>query len=200
MQLDDLLDGKELDSLRARFGPFGRVGVTIRADAGFYNWLHGDLIENRKKRGEVVIALPDGDGHVWLHTKRSYSDCPYEVYRLLSGGIRWGEGVLAALERELLEETGIRAAPARFIGVADYRFVWPGGESLPFVSYVFLVEGSTDAPECHDKQEGISGFRTKPTGELADVALELRSLKEDFWKCWGVFRAVPHEMAAAFFG
>jgi 8-oxo-dGTP diphosphatase len=66
-----------------------------------------------------AYAILPRDGKILV----TYQGAPHEEFQLPGGGIDAGEGPLAALHREVLEETGYRIAAPRKLGVFR-RFVY----------------------------------------------------------------------------
>jgi len=151
-------------------------------------------LASRKRCAEVVIVVQGDDGRVLLHTKTFY---PPGVYRLLSGGVKPGESIIAAVEREACEETGLQVQIQRFLGIVRYRF-HHHGETLPFTSYVFLVH-ATGQPQLQGGEESISDFCEVSPEELDEIARQLESLPSE-WRDWGRFRAVAHRFVARILG
>lgn len=79
-----------------RFGPAPRPGQSYRLRPGAYAIL--------LRQGRMLLTHQDG---------------PQPEYQLPGGGIDAGEGAIAALHREVLEETGYRIAGLRALG--SYR-------------------------------------------------------------------------------
>jgi len=69
-------------------------------------------------RPGVAAVLRDGDGRILLHRRRVGGG-----WAPPSGSVEPGETLLAALHRELHEETGLAATVERAIGV--YSRLWP---------------------------------------------------------------------------
>ncbi|MBI1802339.1 MAG: NUDIX hydrolase [Chloroflexi bacterium] len=145
--------------------------------------------EHADRRAEVVLAIRRSNGRVLLHTKSFY---PPGVFRLLSGGIHWDEGVEDALRREATEETGLAVEVERFVALVRYR---ANGRPLAFASYIFLLNADGPKPSVQDIKERIAAFREVKPERLRAVAQQLRSLPEN-WRDWGEFRALSHELVA----
>ncbi len=144
-----------------------------------------------RRTAEIVAALVRPDGRVWLHTKGEY---PPGVYRLMSGGVHTGEPILAALQRELWEETGLTGAVQQFLGILTNRWLRDGAAQT-LTSYLFIVQVNDDAPQPNDADEDIIGFRAITPQELLGVADELEH-QEGLWADWGRFRAPAHRLVA----
>ena len=91
-----------------------------------------DLLSDRKKYRERVAAravLKDDEGRIALMhaSKRQY-------YKLPGGGIDEGEDALAALARELLEETGYSARVVAELGTVEE---WRDEDKLHQISYAY---------------------------------------------------------------
>lgn len=184
-QISDLIDEQEIEGLAKQYGPTARRCYSLEvSEKNFADW--GRALVN-KRRGEVVMVIQQPAGLV-LHSKDFY---PPGIYRLPSGGVRWGESVLSALHREAWEELGLKLQVERFLGLLEYKLCcqW---ETMPFVSYVFLARGGERKLVPNDKEEHILSFRQVPVAELPAVAANLRSLEGE-WRDWGEFRAIAHD-------
>ena len=149
----------------------------------------------RKRVAEVVILLRRPNGRYLAHTKAFY---PKGVYRLLSGGIKMDEDLLAAVRREAYEETGLDVHIQRFLGILRYQFVWqqdgsPESHSLPFTSYLFALAEEGGTLETKDPKEAISDYREVTLSGISALVEQLESLPAD-WADWGRFRAAAHRL------
>jgi NAD+ diphosphatase len=190
-------DETELAGLKAALGTPRRESVTLRVASLF------SAVESRSDRvAEVVFAIRRPNGRLLLQTKASY---PPGVYRLPSGSITVGETVLAALWREVAEETSLQATLLRFLAVVSYVIVTPEGEpeGLPastFTSYMFLLQETGGELCTADEHEGVTGFREAEPADLPAVADQLEALATSpdatmrSWGDWGRFRAVAHRL------
>jgi NAD+ diphosphatase len=142
-----------------------------------------------RRQSEVVLAIRRPNDCVLLHTKDFY---PAGVYRLLSGGIKPGERLAGAVQRELREETGLDGRIERYLAVQKHTFQFEG-RTAPFVSHIFAVDAQRGDPAPLDLDESITGFRQVPVADLARVAEQLESLPPD-WADWGRFRATAHRL------
>ncbi len=140
-----------------------------------------------RREAEVVPVIRRRNGLYLVHTKAFY---PQGVYRLLTGGIKPGEPLLEALDREAQEETSLTLRIARFFGILRYRFAWQG-QSLGFTSYLFEMVEEGGELRVSDPDEAISGFRELTLAQVAALADELEALPPD-WIDWGRFRAIAH--------
>ena len=88
----------EVDALAQRYGaPVRRTHAMIADEYIRYYRFRPD----NDRRAEVVFAIQNPAGQIWLHTKANY---PSNIFRLMSGGIQWDETVEGALWREVEEE------------------------------------------------------------------------------------------------
>lgn len=192
-QVSDLIDEREIEELAERYGPFERQRYMLRMGEREFSYWQDKA--TRDRRGEVVLAIRDADGRLILHTKGFY---PLGTYRLPSGGVRWGESVLSALHREAREEMGLEIEVERFLGLLEYEFCCQQ-ETMPFVSYVFLVREAGGELAPRDKEERILSFCQVPVAELSAVADSLQAMEED-WRDWGEFRAMAHDFVVEMMG
>ena len=175
---------KELEKLRKRFGDFDRATFEFRSlSPNFRAWVQ----KLTRRRGEIILVVPRGEGKVLLHTKPHYPD---DVFRLPTGGIHPEEAALDAARREGFEEIGFKAKELQLLGVLENVF-WLQQEKYVYPSFVFQTEKYTKKPKPTDPDEAISGFRDADVLELQTAALHLTSLPAG-WNDWGRFRAAPH--------
>ncbi|MGL4649177.1 MAG: NUDIX domain-containing protein, partial [Caldilineaceae bacterium] len=144
------VDEAEVAALTHCYGAPVRRHVTLPADEYTRPYRFG---RKGDRRAEVVFAIEDPSGGVWVHAKAHY---PRHIFRLPSGGIHWQEGVEAALLREVEEETALRVEVARFLGLIEYLFLHEGQEAH-FASYVFHLRSAGGAPNPHEG-EAITSF------------------------------------------
>ena len=191
MDIENLINPEEIEELARQYGPVERRSYSLERDGERCEYWRRALT---KRRGEVIFVVERPAG-VILHTKDIY---PSGIYRLPSGGVSWGESVLSALHREVREEMGLEIEVKRFLGLLEYQFRCQE-ETLPFVSYVFLVRGGKGELIPQDEEERILSFRQVPVAELAAVADSLRAVEED-WRDWGEFRAIAHDFVVEMMG
>lgn len=205
MKLSLSVDSEEITVLQRRW-PDAVLESTALTVA--HPFLTGDhqLLTANGRRAEICYVMHRGDpaGGVLLHIKTFY---PEGAYRLPTGGIHVGEAVLATLQREIYEETGLTVGEAtgevyveRLLGVLTYDLQHRTLGAAPFATYYFLVRMPVDAPLTpQDPEESIGGWQWRPARELDAVAdmLEAVHLRSDEWGDWGRFRALSHRFVAA---
>ncbi len=179
------VEPKEVVQLAERYGAPMRRRYELPADDSSRIWRFNG---RGNRRAEVVFAIQDPCGKLWLHTKAHY---PQNLFRLPSGGINFTEDVEAALFREIGEETGLATSVDRFVGVLEY-FFHNGAAVAPFASYVFLLHSEGGNP-CPNDDEGITAFRLIDPNQLPVVARELRRLPAGR-NVWGAWRALAMDM------
>jgi 8-oxo-dGTP pyrophosphatase MutT (NUDIX family) len=197
------LDETGLTGPGATWGTPRRVSADLRVAA-----LFSAVEASPERAAEVVFAIRRPNGRFLLQTKAFY---PTGVYRLPSGSIAVGEPVLAALRREVAEETSLQVTLLRFLAVISYAIVSyaivaadsdPAAPALHgFTSYLFLLQETGGELCTADEGERVTGFREIEPGELAGVADRLEALAASpdpglrSWGDWGRFRAVAHRVA-----
>lgn len=191
--MNDLIDEKEIAELARQYGPLERRHHVLEiGERTFAEWRE---VMCNDRRGEVALFILRPSGNVILHTKEFY---PEGIYRVPTGGIERGEDVVTAVHRETHEETGLTVVIERCLGVLEYEFRCQG-ETMPFVSYVFLLRENGGQLRPQDKGERITSYREVPLTELAAVARNLRAIEAD-WRDWGHYRAIVHSFAAEVLG
>ena len=175
----------EVEELQMRYGSPVHRTHKIQADDYIYSYR---WCKDSDRRGEVVFAIQDVTGKIWVHAKPHY---PSHIFRLPSGGVHWNESVEEALLREVGEETGLPVQIEQFLGVIEYHFL-RGDSSVQFVSYVFHLCSEGGQPVIHESEE-ISEFRAVLPNQLAQIAIDLRELMGDR-RGWGQWRALAHDV------
>jgi len=145
--------------------------------------------------GEIVLVVARPNGRVLVHTKSFY---PPGIYRLMTGGIKFGEPIVDAARRELYEETGLVAPLARCLGIVEYAITHADAQ-VKFASRIFLTAETRDAPSPTDPDERIADFREIAWRDIAQIATALENLPDD-WRDWGMLRAAPHRLVAQVIG
>jgi 8-oxo-dGTP pyrophosphatase MutT (NUDIX family) len=180
-----MICAEEVVELTARYGAPARRSYSIQADEYIYSYRWR---KDSDRRAEVVFAVQDDAGRVWVHAKPHY---PAHIYRLPSGGVHWDEAVEAALLREVDEELGLPVTVARFLALIEYRFLH-GDSAVTFASYVFHLRSAGGAPVCHASEQ-ISEFRAVLPSQVSQLAVDLRNLIGDR-RGWGQWRALAHDL------
>jgi len=183
----------ELEALAARYGP------PLQRDAVIDDTFD-DPIRKPDRYGEVCMVIRRPSGRILLAIKTFY---PRGAYRLPTGGIHHGEGVLDSLLRETHEETGLETEVRRFLARVSYR-----GRSAPraeplFHTFAFLLDETGGTLASLDPSEEIEDWLEIEPAGLVSVAKTLdgltspgtRSVGGD-WPAWGRFRAVVHHAVA----
>ncbi len=178
---------REISQLSAVYGEPTYRERTINADKYLYA---SRLSRSRSKRGEVVMIIERPNESVLLHRKGWYER---GVYRLLTGGVEWGEEIEEALIRELEEETGYFDGNQRFLAILDCNFVFQS-DQIRYISYLFYLRDLKGTLRLPSSKEDISDFRDIALVELPEVAKNLRQVPPPRTG-WGEWRAFAHELA-----
>lgn len=161
-----------------------------------------------RRVAEVVPVIRRPNGRIVTMIKTFY---PRGAYRLPTGGLRANEDILAGLQREVYEETGLQPGIQRFLATIRYHILLAGGGASHFTSYVFSLEASGPL-QTLDASENILEFREVTVADLRPMADFLdhlhgpgmlaypwddrRRTDEYAWPDWGKFRAVAHRVVA----
>ena len=176
----------EVAELSTRFGKPVQRTFQVQADDYIYSYRFN---RDMDRRAEVVFAIEDDAGQVWVHSKAHY---PSHIFRLPTGGIHWHELVVEGLLREVKEETGQAADIVRFLGIIDYQF-WHDGVMVPFVSYIFHLHAALLGCPALQHGEPISEFRAVQPTQIRQLAVNLRGLP-GVRRAWGEWRALAHDL------
>ena len=110
--------------------------LTYRAD--FLDF-ECNLVRRSREKGrshDVTCFIRRKDGLYVVIQKHQYARSG--IYRAPSGGPRFGEGIIEAAKREMLEETGLEVELERFVLDLRLEVVCPE-EVIPWRSFVFLA-------------------------------------------------------------
>lgn len=205
MHLLHAIDPQEMAELQRCWPDAVLESVALSVAHPFLTGEH-QLLTANGRRAEICYVMHRGDPAegVLLHIKTFY---PEGAYRLPTGGIQVGEAVLATLQREIYEETGLTVGEGngqvrveRLLGVLAYDLQHRTLGAAPFATYHFLVRMPADAPLTpQDPEESIGGWQWRPACELGKVAdgLDAVHRRSDVWGDWGRFRALSHRFVAA---
>lgn len=184
---------KELAELALRYGqPLTRF-VELAPTSLF------DPLNRSDRYGEVCMVIRRSNGSLLTAKKTFY---PANAYRLLTGGINYGERVLHALLRETREETNLEVIVQRFLVAVAYCL--PGQQNQPlFYTFAFLLDEAGGSLEALDKDEYVEYFREITPEELPERENFFAHLPQDYSAYlggkvadWGQFRAIIHELVA----
>lgn len=131
-------------------------------------------------------------GKILVFRKTFY---PPGVLRLLTGGVERGETILAALKREVQEETGLDVHICRYLAVIRYRAETDG--PIRFRTHAFLLEERGGTLGAIDADEQVEEFQEVHSDELLHIASRLENLSSSLsrdldqdWSHWGRYRAI----------
>lgn len=163
--------------------------------APFTDYLRREIAPHRQC--DVCMVIRRGNGKLITMTKTFY---PPNIYRLPTGGIEAGETILAALQRETLEETGLVTSIERFLAVVTYEHA---GEPI-FASFVFLLQEISGKLGALDEHEQVAAYREIMPNEIETLAEQLEQLGDGYsaelqmrWADWGAYRAALHRVVSA---
>lgn len=152
--------GPYLESIRSRLGPQCILLPGVRA-----------IILN--DRGEVLLQRR----------------CDLDCWGLPSGSVELDETALAALKREVREETGLevlRPEPMALYSGPSQRFQYPNGDEIQCFSIAFIVRDWAGEP----KADGVEGSEVRfwpQDGLPADLVTIHRDTLTDYRRYEGHF-------------
>lgn len=175
----------EVAELARRYGVPRRVSATVASQTF-------EPLSLRDRFGEVCMVVRRPSGCIITAIKTFY---PPGAFRLMTGGIHYGETIEAALLREVREETGLDVEVRRFLAVVEY------GGSHPFATFAFLLDEVGGSLGPTDPAEQIGTYREIELGELPALAETLEQCHRlgtperiGSWRDWGAFRAIIHRV------
>ncbi len=156
-----------------------------------------DPLNKTDRYGEVCMVVRRPNGRLLTMIKTFY---PQDAYRLLTGGINFGERVYDALLRETNEETGLQVEVKRFLTAIAYTLD-SQHETPVFYTFAFLLDEIGGTLGVIDESERVEAFREVAVEDLPTLAERLRNIRHEpsrhiggNWHDWGNFRAVVHEV------
>lgn len=146
----------------------------------------------RTRQAEVCMVIRRPDGAFLTMTKEFY---PPGVFRLPTGGIEAGEGIEAALRREIFEETSLAVAVERFLAVTAYHL--DGAPAFTCFTFLARETGGTLAPS--DPHERVAAYGALTVADLPAQIARLAAVSNDYsddlgssFAAWGALRADEH--------
>ena len=129
-------------------------------------------MKNKTPRLTVDAVLFHADSVLLIQRKFS----PFQGQWALPGGfVEIGETTENAVIREFFEETGVKAAVKRLVGVYSDPLRDPRGHT---VSIVYLVESSVEGFNAGDDAQDVKFFKI---GKLPDMAFDHEKIIHDAW-------------------
>jgi 8-oxo-dGTP pyrophosphatase MutT (NUDIX family) len=184
----------EISALAQRYGPPRRVVIDL-SDGSF------DPVANPNRIGEVCMVIRRPSGHLLTAIKTFY---PRGAFRLLTGGVKDGEPIEAALLREVQEETSLAVTIRRFLAIIEYNTKPPSPAGRTFATFAFLLDEIGGVLGVQDADEELEAFREVLPEELLAIADFLEHIDEGDspkiggrWQSWGTFRAIVHRAVYA---
>lgn len=183
---------EEIVQLSQRYGQPLESLVTLPTTKLF------DPLNKKDRYGEVCMVVRRKNGRLLTMTKTYY---PRGAYRLLTGGINHDEGILAALERETYEETGLQVNINRFLVAAAYCL--QDSNTPRFYTFAFLLDEIGGTLGVIDENEKVEDFREIEPDDLPKIAAFLEHVGDNNeyskaingnWRDWGYFRAAIHKL------
>lgn len=148
---------------------------------GFFNRMK-NFVEN-DRRGEVVFCVVRPNGRI---ITTAGADYPENIYRIPTGGLGYGEDIIKAVHREVMEELGIDVEITEFAGALKIKLKH-GHDSVMFYSYLFILKevGGRLLEDALDDE--ISRIKEVDIGGLRWVVESLYNAPGS-WDNWGKFR------------
>ena len=158
----------------------------MRWEGDISEYEHGLATYNPKRMHDVTLFILNGD-RLALIRKPQFEP---GVWRPPGGGVKEGEDFVAGVQREALEETGLRVELQRYLVAAEARFIYEP-DDVPWRTHVFLATTADAEIDPRDREE-IAAARWGTLEELAGPLRE-RLLETDraFWR----YRVALHDTA-----
>lgn len=171
-----------LAPLRERFGE----PVVLRWKGDVSEAEHALATYDPRRTHDVTLFITNGD-RIALIRKPHFDD---GVWRPPGGGVKRGEDFVAGVEREALEETGLRVELRRYLVASEATFLYAPFE-VPWRTHVFHAVTEDEALEPRDTEE-IAGARWGTLAELEGPLRErLLSTGRALWR----YRVALHDAA-----
>src|SRR5919199_6101500 len=138
------VDEAVLAPLRERFGQPARLeweGQISRRE-------HSLATYDPRRMHDVTLFIFNGD-RLALIRKPHFEE---GIWRPPGGGVKRGENFVEGVQREALEETGLRIELQRYLVAATARFVYEPSE-VPWRTHVFLATTNDEQPAPQDTKK-----------------------------------------------
>jgi 8-oxo-dGTP pyrophosphatase MutT (NUDIX family) len=177
------VDEAVLAPLRARYGE----PVTLEWEGEISQREHSLATYNPDRAHDVTLFIFNRERLVLI---RKHGFEP-GIWRPPGGGIKPGEDFVAGVQREALEETGLRVELQRYLVDATAHFVYVPHD-VPWRTHIFLATTEDDVLAPRDTEE-IQAARWGTLPELSGPLRErLLATGRAFWR----YRVALHDAAA----
>lgn len=177
------VDEAVLAPLRTRYGE----PAVLEWEGQISEREHALATYDPQRMHDVTLFIFNGE-RLALIRKHHFED---GVWRPPGGGIKVGEDFVLGVQREALEETGLRIELQRYLVAATARFVYEPFE-VPWRTHVFSATTEDEQPEPRDADE-IEAARWGTLEELGGPLRErLLATGRAFWR----YRVALHDAAA----
>jgi 8-oxo-dGTP pyrophosphatase MutT (NUDIX family) len=177
------VDEAVLAPLRARYGE----PATLEWKGEISEREHSLATYNPDRAHDVTLFIFNGE-QLALIRKHDFEP---GIWRPPGGGVKPGEDFVAGVEREALEETGLRVELQRYLVDATAHFVYVPYD-VPWRTHIFLATTGDDVLAPQDTDE-IQAARWGTLPELSGPLRErLLATGRAFWR----YRVALHDAAA----
>jgi 8-oxo-dGTP pyrophosphatase MutT (NUDIX family) len=177
------VDEAVLAPLRQRYGE----PVRLEWEGEISAREHSLATYNPKRMHDVTLFIFNG-ARLALIRKHGFEP---GIWRPPGGGVKPGEDFVAGVQREALEETGLRVELERYLVDATARFVYEPND-VPWRTHVFLATTEDGVLSPQDADE-IEAARWGTLAELSGPLRErLLATSRAFWR----YRVALHDAAA----
>jgi 8-oxo-dGTP pyrophosphatase MutT (NUDIX family) len=178
------VDEAVLAPLRKRFGE----PVQLEWEGEISEREHSLATYNPNRAHDVTLFILNGE-RLALIRKNGFEP---GIWRPPGGGVKPGEDFVAGVQREALEETGLRVQVERYLVDATAHFVYVPYD-VPWRTHIFLAT-TMDAELAPRDTEEIDAARWGTLAELSGPLRErLLATGRAFWR----YRVALHDAAAA---
>ena len=178
------VDEAVLAPLRARFGE----PATLEWEGEISEREHSLATYNPRRMHDVTLFILNGE-RLALIRKPQFEP---GVWRPPGGGVKAGEDLVAGVQREALEETGLRVELERYLVAAEALFL-SEPHDVPWRTHVFLATTRDEKIAPRDREE-IAAARWGTLEELAGPLRDrLLETNRAFWR----YRVALHDAALA---
>ena len=177
------VDEAVLAPLRARYGE----PVTLEWEGEISEREHSLATYNPDRAHDMTLFILNGE-RLALIRKHDFEP---GIWRPPGGGVKPGEDFVAGVQREALEETGLRVELQRYLVDATAHFVYVPHD-VPWRTHIFLATTDDDVLAPRDTEE-IQAARWGTLPELsAPLRERLLATGRAFWR----YRVALHDAAA----